>query len=261
MLFVFPVSASDHELVEPLTKTIKKLGPIGNHSAIISSTPTAVKAAQHLQKELQSSFKTVDLFVLDTEPAGGWPKACNIHFRDTAYHIYERFGQIIQPWYWFELDNTPLVRGWADELQKEFNVSGKPFMGVVHPTHFVSGYDEDGKPDTFEQRGSHMVGTGIYPSNLWKRSTMIKFLVEPFDVEMQYEIVADCHNTPLIQHNWSTGSYKRDAKSNKVVCKSLHPGRSPLKHDNPVRDNAVVLHGCKDGSLADVVCRKRNSTK
>ena len=256
MLIVFPVSAADHELVPPLLKVLKKLGPNGKHPALVVSTPTAVASAQNLFEGLKGLFESVDLKVLPTEPLGGWPTACNTHFRETAHLIFDDPNTGSLPWYWFELDNTPLKRGWVDTLQAEYNTAGLPFMGAVHPTHFVQSFDDNNEPLEFAEQGHHMVGTGIYPNDLAARSTMLKFLHQPFDVDMQYEIVPHCHATNLIQHNWSTGNYKIENK--RIVCKSLHAKRSPIDHAQPVDPDAVVLHGCKDGSLAEVIERKRN---
>jgi len=257
MVIVIPVSAADAKLVQPTLKVMEKLGPNGNHPAVIVSTPTAVVAAQQLHAGLRGLFASIDLKVLENEPHGGWPAACNIHFRETARLIFEDSATGSHPWYWFELDNTPLKQGWVDRLQSEYNAAGLPFMGYVHPTHFVSKYDEAGEPEEFIEQDKHMAGTGIYPNDLWTRSVMLHYMVQPFDVEMQCEIVPHCHATKLIQHNWSSGNYRRDKKSGKITCESLHPGRSPVDHALPVSSDAVVLHGCKDGSLAEIVCRKR----
>ena len=256
MVIVFPVSAADQHLVPPLLQVITKLGPVGNHTAFISSTPTAVASAQHLFAGLKGLFSEVRIAVLKNEPLGGWPDACNIHFRDTVKLIYDDPELRTRPWYWFEVDNTPLKKDWVNLLQGEYNVAGLPFMGMVHPTHFTGPPGPNGEP-TYVQRDSHMVGTGIYPGDLWDRSTMLHYMVQPFDVELQYEVVPHCHHTNSIQHNWCSGEYVR-AKNGRITCKSLHPYRSPINHAMPLRSDAVVLHGCKDGSLAEIVLRKRN---
>jgi|TARA_R110000772_G_scaffold7287_3_gene24984 hypothetical protein len=258
MLIVFPVSASDGALVPNMIKVIERLGANGLHTAVVVSTPTAIVAAQQLHEGIKGMFSSVDLKVLEVEPLGGWPQACNIHFRETARLIHEDPKTSQSAWYWFELDNTPLKRGWVETLHQEYVSAGLPFMGCIHPTHFVQTRDDDNNPLTFAQQDSHMVGTGIYPNDLWERSILIHYMVQPFDVEMQYEIVPNCHHTNLIQHNWSSGSYRRNTNNNKVVCKALHAGRSPVDHALPVSSDAVVLHGCKDGSLAEIVLRKRN---
>ena len=259
MLLVIPVSAADSDLVNSTIRVFQHLGPQGNHPLLIMATPTAAEPAQKLLQGIQGLFSSATLKVLDVEPTGGWPVACNLHFKETVRFIFESPQFRAHPWYWFELDNTPLKPGWLDTLAAEYSEAGKPFMGVVHPTFMVAGRDPGTKePTVFAQQDFHMVGTGIYPGDFWTRSVMLRFMVTAFDVEIQYEVIPHCHATQLIQHNWSTIRYRRTQQSaSKIVCDPLHPGRSPMDHAQPVRADAVVLHGCKDGSLADIVCRKR----
>ena len=266
MLLVIPVSAADSDLVNSTIRVFKHLGPQGNHPVLVMATPGAAEPAQKLFQGIQGLFASVTLKVLDTEPTGGWPTACNQHFKETAYFIFQNPQFRSQPWYWFELDCTPLVPGWLDKLAEEYAEAGKPFMGVVHPTFFTVRHDsKNPRQKDFPvcvQQDYHMVGTGIYPGDFWERSVMVRFMATAFDVEIQYEVVPHCHPTQLIQHNWGTVRYRRTQHSaTKIVCDAKDPHISPIDHAQPVRSDAVVLHGCKDGSLADIVCRKRFSPR
>jgi hypothetical protein len=147
--------------------------------------------------------------------------------------------------------------GWLAKLQREHHESGKAHMGAIVPTRGFS-MTQDGKmkPTMGEP---HMVGTGIYHHALGAMSPNIGQIdrvmpwagpLEPFDIRMRLEIVPHAHNTILIQHNWNTGNYREEG--GKIVCDNLS-GDPNLSHAKPYDGHAVVVHGCKDGSLAKLV--------
>lgn len=130
-------------------------------------------------------------------------------------------------------------------------------MGAIVPTRGFS-YMQDGslKPTMGEP---HMVGTGIYHHEFGARSPNIGQIdrvmpwagpLEPFDIRLRHEIVPHAHNTILIQHNWNTGNYREEG--GKIICDDLS-GDPNLSHAKPYDGHAVVVHGCKDGSLAKLV--------
>lgn len=256
MLIVVPVAASDHDMVSDFCQLIQSQGYLGPHHEVhVLSSPEATEDA----KALVEAFSPVadrppTLEVLETNPSGGWPRACNQHFRAAVYSVARR--GVTTPWYWFELDNTPLRSGWVTTLEQEYFRAAEPYMGVIHPTFFRKRVDAS-DPGVFVETGRHMVGTGIYPPDLASRSTLLHYMVDtPFDVELQWEILSQgCHHTELIQHNWGTVRYRKKRGDKEIVCSNKTEGMSPLVHNGPVRRDAVVLHGCKDGSLARLLTR------
>ena len=96
----------------------------------------------------------------------------------------------------------------------------------------------------------HMVGTGIYPKNVPAGSLLLKTVVRcgvPWDVYMQYELTPHCHATQSIQHIWNVKNCRRE--NGQILC---DPG-SDLSRPVPIREDALVVHGVKDGSLIDLL--------
>ena len=142
------------------------------------------------------------------------------------------------------MDNVPLRSTWADDLQDEYLRQRKLCVGVLEDTVWTN-------PDGSKRiRGKHMVGTGIYTIPMRAYSVLLRScgsVATPFDVFLCNEVVPVAAHTALIQHNWSTCNYRREGKA--IVCDT-----DPVRPNNPyfakpVRANAAVLHGCKDGSL------------
>lgn len=237
MLLVVPISHVDLSLAHRLADRILALGGIGDRRILIVSTQRAKEGAEEVAGKLGA-----DLYVLPMENETGWPMACNFIFNSTAEYLYDTGNT--EPWYFMEADCTPLKAGWFEALEEAHKNAGTPFFGYKQPTLYTL---RDG---TIVEDGKHMVGTGIYPADLWQRSILVKFLSDrAWDVYMQHEIAPHCAHTDLIQHNWSTHKYRREGSQ--IVCEDAKPTK--IAFALPVRDNAVVLHGCKDGSLFDVL--------
>ena len=65
---------------------------------------------------------------------------------------------------------------------------------------------------------------------------------------MQWDVIKQMTDTQLIQHNWKTENYR--VEDGTIVCSNVEELPYGISFDYPVRGDAVVLHGCKDGSLA-----------
>jgi hypothetical protein len=104
-----------------------------------------------------------------------------------------------------------------------------------------------------------MAGTGIYPKNFTTLSDLWRFEEGvAFDVWIQWEVMkAGLTDTPLIQHNWRSINYRYDGEV--IICDGLPMPHPDLKLNHPLRDDAVVLHGCKDLSLTNLLLEKYGS--
>lgn len=251
MLILLPVSRSDRQLGIPLARHIKMLGGVTKHDLVLFYTGAeAQETAGEMAKILADTFKSVCVEDSGQTDEEGWPKSANLTFRQAALWV-DRNGKV-GPWYFFEADNVPLKACWADVLEEQYHVLGKPFMGVIHNTVWTS-------PEGVRTvDGTHMVGTGLYPAPFHRHSILYRFLnTTAFDVFLQNEIVPNAAHTDFIQHNWSTKNYRR--QGTEIVCDAAEgrPGESLCA---PVRPDAVVLHGCKDGSLIELF-RKAEKSK
>lgn len=231
-----------------------------------------------------------ELKITPNTPEGGWPMAPNIHFMYAINFLKEMNNR--EPFMYLETDSTPLCRGWLSELKRDYAVAEKPYSGAVVPTYkiyrdiYPEGHPQAGQfkgEEYMEQEDTHMVGMGIYPFDYIYRSgpqasaadgrpvlhnvnILWKFpdSKEPFDITCQ-NYHRPCHNTKLIKHLWGTKNYA--LSGNDISCEDVNvPKTYKLKQgSNMLRDiqlsnagihsleGAVIVHGCKDGSLADLV--------
>ena len=250
MLLVFPVSKADHDLAVKLAGWMAELGGVHGHPILLAYAPSCPEPSREALVSLLSRcterFHQVKLPVFAEV---GWPGSPNLMFKSTALYV-ERAPEFARErgWYFFEPDCTPTAPGWLDALAEEYRKCGTPFFGVRHHTRLTNAQGVE------RIDGDHMVGTGIYPIRLSDYFKLHRFLgtdTKPFDVFLQWAVQkAGLTHTELIQHNWGSRLYERSG--GKIICKPL-PGKDLVSIFDPVRDNAVVVHGCKDGTLIDVL--------
>jgi hypothetical protein len=259
MLIVIPVSVSDQDLIPSFLASIKRCGNIKNHDVVVLTTPSAAIEAGQLAGEMANYASSSRVVKMDIDPLHGWPFAPNMHFCDAVHWVAK--NKIQTHWYWMELDCTVLKPGWADELDREYRESRKMFMGAVVPTIKIRNPNTP-QAEPFQQ-GSHMVGTGIYPPIMpewclgWKSSKMrpngpydIQDEDTPFDVTMGYETAKSLHDTKLIQHQFRTVNYRRDGD---YIVGEDQQKLLGVSFTGRVSEDAVVHHGCKDGSLSNLL--------
>lgn len=247
MLLVLPVSSVDFPLAIKLASVFEKLGGLSEVEALVVTIPENTKLAEDYAQALRPSFAKVGVHLIEGACPTGWPRACNFYFARTAQHLeFERKNQ--EPWCYFEADNVPLKEGWFSALLTEYNLSGKPFMGVLQDTYRLNPETDEVSVD-----GKHMAATGVYPPNFSQHSILYRFATDtPWSALCQWEIVPQAHCTELIQNNWSTVNYALNNEG-VVVCEDREKNRGGITHNKPLSAKAVLLHGAKDGSLADLV--------
>lgn len=248
MLIILPVSASDAHLIVPLVEVMTKFSGLEQHRALVVTAESTRDEGESYTALIRSLFAEVNLFVLPKPAPPGWPQGCNAYFAMTADHL-EISGNT-EPWYWLEADCTPLTEGWIASLVAEYELAKMPFMGAKEQTTAR-------RPDgSVIADGYHMVGTGIYPPNLSKFTTLHRYADNiPWDTFWRWEIINHIHPTKLIQHNWGTGNYRRTGKGgHKISCESVKSGAN-RDMATDVRPDAVVLHGCRDNSLRHLVLK------
>ena len=244
MLLVIPVSEADAHMAEPLSDLLTAFGPYHLHDLLVVGSNENAKLVQELHDKLSPLFRKSETFIFNCV-VKGWPKGPNYYFRSTITYLYSK-GPVDQPWYWFEMDNTPLRGGWLDALQTEYNLANAIFMGAKQATFYK---DATG---ALTVNGYHMCGTAIYPADFVERSTLWKFEEGiAFDVWIQWEVLPYLHDTKLMQHNWKTINYRR--KKGQIISDNFDMPHPDLHTNDPIHPDAVVCHGCKDGSLAKLI--------
>lgn len=239
MLVVLPYSHADASLALALLEHISRLGALPSHQCLLVHTPDGAEYEESLVTAGERCFGEVRVLALEAN-FQGWPQGPNSLFQAAAIYCSTN-PSVVGPWYFFEPDNTPTRSGWLDLLEAEYFSSGKACMGAVVPTRAFT--RETHEAVTVD---SHMVGSGIYPKDIPGSSLLFATIMrsgQPWDLYMQYEIVPNCHPTISIQHLWQTKNARREGTE--IIVDAAHE----LSQPEPVRPEALVVHGIKDGSL------------
>jgi hypothetical protein len=255
MILTIPVSSADYKLLPTLSKILAHFGPYAGYKVVVVPTIEVEQETKRFVAEITPLFSSVETHVV-TLNITGWPLASGRHFREVANYVSGKYPH--DAWYFFEVDNTPIAPDWLVKLDRAFLSSGKAFMGKVVPTRGWT-WTQEGK--RVPQMGEpHMVGTGIYHPSFAKKSVKLQTVdrvmpwaegIEPFDLALRHEIVPFAHNTELIQHNWQTEKYRMEA--DKMVCGDTAFVTEGTSHAEPWDGESIVIHGCKDGSLANLI--------
>ena len=256
MLLCIPVSLSDAKNIPALEKAFEVFPPGSGHRLLVIGSPNASgsveKTAQNLSKHFAGNAST---YVFDLDCDMGWPSACNYYFQQAAWFIGSNYDE---PWLWYELDTTPTRTGWLDEIDdmvKSLVVDAKN-QGTRPPRYFGAS-----EPACLEHQGTlmpnagkQMAAVGVYPSNMddvlslraisatnivW--NTFLRWYFMPWFAEL-----------PLIQNNWQTARY-RLGKDGAIESDSVARWAWDVHFNKPLRQEAALVHGCKDGSLLDIL--------
>lgn len=261
MKLVIPVSQTDVHLLDDTVRTFKALGGLPRHDVLFLPTHGCFDKAQIAADQLRYSVKSVKVAPWERDNVGIWPYPGNIMWQHACIEVskQENAGDA-QPWYYWELDNTPLSPGWLDKIESEYFMSGCKFMGAVVPTRQLIGnnqYTTERFIPGQAENIPHMVGTGVYPKDIGKETQGLWRFPKhdlSWDVYLRYQFNKSLHATKLIDHHWSTINYKE--KNGVISCENDPKNPFGTDHSGDVSKDAVVVHGCKDGSLMKIVLSK-----
>jgi len=231
LLAVLPFTTKEVPLVLKNLALAKKFDG-RQPNPLLLSFEEGTQRVEEVTSAASQAFAEVTSFTYHRGPSG-WPAGPNHAFKMTAFYLGEQKNP--HPFLWWEADATPLCKGWLEVLWHAYQAGGKPFAG-----HVVGGME-------------HMNGVGIYPPDV--RQFSIKALTSiktPWDVAMKQETkpITTALNH-LILHYWNIkdGQNFNGPEGVPLSVKS----KKELK--KWVTDEAVLLHRCKDGSVADVLLK------
>lgn len=262
MLLVVPVSKSDLDNPDGFNAfitIIKYFGPYLSHELLVVSRPADRIIANHMLTKLEGLFRKASCFVFPTDGPSGWPQGPNYFWKQTILHLKQTGNTL--PWFWMEVDVTPVKPRWLDLLQKEYEEKNQLHMGILMPTIHVT------KKDRRITVAKHLQGTAVYASNLGDITTLWNYVDEvdtAFDVITQWEIVPFTANTNSVQQGFQTRKYKLsfDSKYSTRVIRGEDLGKLSIAgaetYDTPIYKSTIVHHGCKDGSLAKLILETQN---
>jgi hypothetical protein len=248
MVVVFAYHDGDAKLALESAKAITAMGPNLSHKAIVA-TPNAPNSLIEIMAELKKSFPAVE-HITTTGGFNGWPLGPNQMFLDVAVRLY---GQTA-PWIFWEPDCVPMKVGWLDDLEDDYR-KNPAIMGHL----YEGGMDSNGK-NIYKM----IVGSAVYPPQFLDHCPAARSLgdyniayrsagtiPEPWDVRCRFNFLKIGRDTPLMRTYWKSVNYQW--KDGKIVFFASDPEAQSIQNvtcpDRTISSKAVVIHGCKDGSL------------
>lgn len=252
MIVVVPVSKNDFKdplyVFNGLMKTLRHFGPCLKHDLLVVTRPSDIEYANSVYGNIYDLFNKADLHVFSENGMEGWPEGPNFYWKNTISYLKDINND--KPWFWMELDCLPLKRNWADLLEEEYIKKGKPCLGTIQDTTTVT---SDMIRIIIAQ---HLQGTAVYPPKLHEECTIWEYvdrLPKAFDVICQWEIIPRTADTKLIQQGFRTINYKFLHNPFRIQGEDNGDMNGVVSYNQPIHPCAVIHHGCKDTSLANIL--------
>lgn len=251
MIIVIPISKNDFSSVLNVfgfVKTLKTFGPYLDHELLVVTRPSDVSYAKAIYDLVFDLFQKHDFHVFDEDGPSGWPQGPNYFWKKTIDYLKSTDNQ--SPWLWMELDLLPLKPNWPDLLEAEYKKQNKPFLGTIQDTNIVTS-------DSYRVIiAKHLQGTAVYPPDIWNHCSVWEYvdrIDKAFDVITQWEVVPRTADTKLIQQGFRTINYKIHTNPLRIQGEDNGDMNGVNSYADPICPDAVLHHGCKDTSLADIV--------
>ena len=248
MNIVFAYHNGDAELALLSAQAITAMGINMRHKATICATNDTT-LIHEITEELKKSFPEVGRIIAQ-DGFSGWPLGPNQMFSDAAAQCYA----VNEPWMFWEPDCVPMKTGWADDLEAEFRKEP-----AILGHKYEGGMASNGK-NIYQM----IVGSAIYPPNFLDFCPSARSLdnynltyrsagtvPEPWDVRCRWNFMAIGRDCTLMRTYWKSVNYQW--KDGKIVFFAEDPEAQAIQGvtcpDRVISSKAVVIHGCKDGSL------------
>ncbi len=261
MIIVAPISQHDADKLSKWTDVIIRYGNLANHSICLLPTYTVTQEAIEAAQRLIDVGIQTEVLKMQIEPYGGWPMASNSHFFEAVRLMAQKNG----PWFWMEMDCLPDHSRWADVMGSRYSSCGAKFMGNVVETPFRN--NETGKIVKTPDGDNMMIGCSVYPHDMAMMPEFQPLLMdfmkgpdsapEAFDIYLRGIIrLAGRADVKLVDDKWNTERFEFDGEILRGYGRKAHEGMGDLDmrdRGGEVNPDAVLVHGCKDDSLYDLI--------
>lgn len=243
---VVPFSVSDLPFINAYLGLMEHFAGIEKNNVLVVARKDVEAKAVEVADRLRKLAKSSTLHLIP-EIVPHWPTGPNDMFVRTVNYL--RDSGNTEPWLWMEPDAPPIAPGWAGALLGAHNEGGKPHTGRLLTT--MDSCPNPSHPSAKEQfDGEHMNGVGIYPHDFHVRSQLYKMANRerppiPWDIYCRWEIAPHCTNTDLIV------GVKRATEFAKIDGGYSYLSNGERKEVQT--EGAVMLHSCKDASLAAII--------
>ena len=270
MLVVIAVSQSDTKLITQTEQAFEIFPPGAGHNLLVVGSPEVEEQVCGLGQSLSKHFAGhAQHFIFDGDNNQGWPTACNFYFQSTAFYIPTLLSSG-ESWLWYELDTTPVREEWLDRIALAVDAAkaealheNRPppsYFGVREKTHLELG----GRLMPSDEAGFQMAAVGVYPGDMSGRVVTLPTVTatnQPWYTFIRwYTAYEGFHPLPLIQNNWRTAAYERVADGT-IKCQSRANWAWDVHFNNDIAPETVLLHGCKDGSLFELLAAEHEVVK
>lgn len=252
MKYIIPTSQSDIHRAREHALILKHFGGFENRELIYFATPSVEDEVHEI-----AAINGASVMAMELEPTSGWPVGPNQQF--SALVLLLGAMNNTDHFLWMEPDMVPIRKGWQTALENELIVKGTPFMGNIVPF----GMSKNGKI-VYSEGDTMMMGCGVYPPHMHSDERICWAIVNlgkqgsanprinnspvGFDVYLRNPMKSfGMSDTKLISDQWNTGEYFEDEGG--LHCEALPFDRPHRKRGGTIDPEAVLVHGCKDGSL------------
>lgn len=249
LLIVVPFAPSDLPIHEPYLALMEHFAGLEKNNILVVARKDVEAEAVAAADRLRRLAKSCALHVIP-ERKPSWPDGPNDMFQRTVQYLKEDQNQ--EPWLWMEQDAPPIAAGWAGAMMGVHNEGGMPFTGRTFEA--IECCDKPNAPGAKEHfDGKLMNGVGIYPADFHLRSQLYRMVNRekppvPWDLYCRWEIAPNCNHTDLIVGVRRATNFKRIDGG--FTCTSRGEEKVVMTKD------AVLLHSCKDSSLAEIITGK-----
>lgn len=243
LLLTLPYHTKDVELMKKCILWMKELrSNYDPHSCLLvadSGVPHETKIELHkLAKTMFPNVESISVRIPADKQK--WPLAPNLMFYFAARQIQEAYKL---PWLWFEPDAVPLKPTWLNDIAESYEKCPKRFMGSHIPSK--------GEP---ELPPVHLAGCAVYPADAYVGLNQFASADKAFDIASAAYTVPRSVNCPIMQHFWG----KRDLSPVFAETKDMLDPENMVTLDFLYPDS-VMFHRCKDGSLIDLLIKRKNT--
>jgi len=257
MKIIIPIGPKDATNLNLLVRTIVSLGEV-KQPILIVTVPSLLTEAAQAQENLLKVCERVELVDTGDEFADGWFMGANRMFHWVATHLHMQENK--HGWLWMEADCCPLRSGWSDALEQEYRDAKKPFMGFVRPQKH-----KDEKGIIYFKAGDNMLaGVALYSPQMLTDQEMLPLFNNlnisqrnahpkyPWDIYLRWRFFKrGVHETALMHDKWQTLNYRREG--GQLVCEAAPDAPMGTATGGVIPKAAVLVHGCKDGTLQELV--------
>jgi hypothetical protein len=261
MKLVIPVSKHDRHLIPDFISAINKF-PVGEeHDLLVIGSKENEEVIIGFEKQIKHLFKSSEVHIIE-DTMLGWPMSCNFYFQQACACL--RKDKEVDAFLWFELDTVPMRENWLDLIAFEYysdttravKENREPLIYLGVKERVYEGKNGELIPESVA--GHRMSQVGVYSTKICSAPVLNSLSVSNrhWTHIIQWYVVNRMKNSALIQNNWRTEKYRNS--NGEVVCDSISNLAWDVHWNKPINDEAILVHGCKDGSLVKLLLNNTN---